>query len=176
MTLGWLFVYLVVERLFELTLSGRNRKILQARGGREYHPGSYRALVVLHTLFLLSLVAESHPWRIPFDQGTIAVLIGFILLQVGRYWCMWALGPYWNTRIMVVPGSVPICRGPYRFLRHPNYLIVVLEFIVLPVLLRTPITLVIFFIANLILLRQRVALEEEVLRRETEYTRVFGGG
>ncbi|NIQ94183.1 MAG: hypothetical protein GWN87_08215, partial [Desulfuromonadales bacterium] len=98
---------------------------------------------------------------------------GFVLLQIGRYWCMWALGACWNTRIIVVPGSVPVRRGPYRFVRHPNYLLVTAEFLVLPLLLRAPVTLVVFFAANLMLLRRRVRLEETVLRRETEYSRVF---
>ena len=86
---------------------------------------------------------------------------------------MWALGPYWNTRLIVVPGSVPRRRGPYRFMRHPNYLVVTLEFIIIPVLVRAPISMLIFSVANLILLRQRITLEEEVLRRETEYDQVF---
>jgi methyltransferase len=122
---------------------------------------------------LISLALESYPWQVPPDLRTQLALACFILLQAGRYWCMWALGTHWNTRIIVVPGSVPIRRGPYRFLRHPNYLVVTLEFLVLPTLLHAPVTLVVFFTANLILLRQRIRLEEDVLQRETEYRAVF---
>ncbi len=173
MNLWWLFAYLLLERLFELLLSNRNRKILLARGGREYHPDSCRALVVLHALFLLSLLLESYPWQIPLDQMTVVLLASFIMLQAGRYWCIWALGRYWNIRIIALPGSVPVRRGPYRILRHPNYLVVTLEFIVIPALMRAPITLGLFFIANLILLKRRIMLEEKVLRTETDYNQVF---
>ena len=86
-----------------------------------------------------------------------------VLLMIIRYWCILSLGPYWNTRIIVVPRQAQIKRGPYRWLRHPNYLVVSLEFILIPLLLRAPWTLCIFSLVNLIVLRQRIALEQRAL-------------
>jgi len=176
MSAWWIIIYLILERLIELAVSHRNRARLLARGGREYYQESFRALAMLHVLFLISLVLESHPWVITLNWWNQLALGCFVLLQVGRYWCIWALGDNWNTRIIVVPGTTPVNRGPYRYLRHPNYLIVSLEFLVIPMLLHAPLTLAIFFIANVLLVRQRIRLEEEVLRRETRYGKVFDAG
>ncbi len=173
MNLGWIFAYLLLERLFELALSIRNRRRSLARGGREYSPGSFRALAVMHALFLLALAFEAYPWSVPIDSRTAVLLTCFALLQAGRYWCIWALGEQWNARIVVVPGAAPVRRGPYRFLRHPNYLVVTLEFLVIPLLMRAPVTLAVFSVANLLLLKRRIRLEEEVLMRETDYRQVF---
>ena len=105
---------------------------------------------------------------------TITCLSLLVILQICRLWCMVSLGEYWNTRIIVLPGAKVVCRGPYRYLRHPNYLIVTLEFATIPLLMRSPVTLMIFFLANLAVLRQRIRLEEQALRSETDYGDVFG--
>lgn len=173
MSLWWLLVFLVVERLFELWLAARNRKLLLARGGREFYPESYRSILRVHLLFYLCLLLESYPWQIPLDLLTWFGLGVFLLLQVLRYWCVISLGEFWNTRILLIPGATISRRGPYRFLRHPNYLVVTLEFAVIPLLARAPLTLLIFSIANLLLLRQRIALEERALREHTDYAQQF---
>ena len=173
MSLWWIFGFYFGERLFELLIAGRNRRRMEARGGREFHPESYRTIVLLHTLFFASLLAESFPWRAPLDSLTLFCLIFLILLQGLRYWCIVSLGDYWNTRIILVPGAEARRRGPYRFLRHPNYLVVTLEFAVIPLLMRAPLTLVVFSLANLVVLRQRIRLEEEALREFTDYGERF---
>jgi methyltransferase len=86
-----------------------------------------------------------------------------------RYWCILTLGVFWNTRILVLPGAAAVRRGPYRFLRHPNYLVVTLEFALLPLLMRAPFTLVVFSLANLAVLRRRIRFEEQALREETDW-------
>jgi methyltransferase len=173
MSLWWIFGFYFGERLFELVLARRNRRRLEARGGREFHPETYRTIVLLHTLFFASLMAESFPWRIPLDSLTLFCLTFLILLQALRYWCIVSLGEYWNTRIILVPGAETRRRGPYRFLRHPNYLAVTLEFAVIPLLMRTPLTLIVFSLANLVVLRRRIRLEEEALREFTDYGKRF---
>jgi methyltransferase len=173
MSLWWIFGFYFGERLFELLLARRNRQRLVARGGREFHPESYRTIVLLHTLFFASLLAESFPWRVPLDSLTLFCLIFLLFLQGLRYWCIVSLGEYWNTRIILVPGAEARRRGPYRFLRHPNYLAVTLEFAVIPLLMRAPLTLVVFSLANLVVLRQRIRLEEEALREFTDYGKRF---
>lgn len=169
MSLWWVFAFYILERGAEVLIAGRNRRRLLARGGRELHPWSFRAIVLLHSLFALSLLVEAHPWQVPIDSLTIGCLFALLLLQLLRYWCIVSLGPFWNTRIIVLPGAA-VCRGgPYRWLRHPNYLVVVLEFIFLPLLMRAPVTLVVFSLANLLVLRRRIALEEQSLWEATDY-------
>lgn len=170
---AWVFPVLVLQRLLELFLSRRNRRVLEPLGAREIHPETFPVVVVLHVLFLASLAAESYPWRFPLDARTIVCLVALALLTAARYWCIASLGLYWNVRIVVVPGGEVKRSGPYRILRHPNYLVLVLEFLFLPLLLRAPVTLVVFSLANLAFLRQRIRLEEEALRELTDYGKVF---
>lgn len=169
MSLWWVFGFYFAERLFELGLARRNRRTLIARGGREFSPESYRTVVWLHALFFIALLLESYPWRVPLDALTVFCLTLLVVLQAVRYWCIVSLGPCWNTRIIVVPGARVVRHGPYRFLRHPNYLVVTLEFAALPLLMRAPLTLFVFSLANLVLLRRRIRLEEEALREQTDY-------
>ena len=169
----WVFGVVALERLFELLLSRRHLKKLEAFGGREHRPESFRYVAALHGLFLASLLAESYPWRIPFDARTAACLGALALLSGLRFWCMYALGDYWNVRIVTVPGAAAVRTGPYRFLRHPNYLAVSLEFLFLPLLLRAPVALAVFFIPGLLILRQRIRLEERALRETTDYATAF---
>jgi len=169
--LVWVLAVLVFQRLIELELCRRNRRFLIASGGREFYPEKYPLMVAFHTLFLLSLAWESYPWRAPLDAVTVGCIVALIPVTALRYLSIAALGRRWTTRIVVVHGSRIVRDGPYRYLRHPIYLAIVLEFILLPLLLRAPYTLVAFSLANLAVLRQRVRLEEKVLREITD----FGG-
>ena len=173
MLLLWLFTYLVLERFFELYLSRRHCRALAARGGREFYPETFPRMVALHTLFLLALFGESYPWHVPVDQFTGTLLSLFVLLQGVRYWCILSLGEQWNTRIVLVPGGMVKKGGPYRFLSHPNYLVVTLEFVLLPLIMHAPYTLAVFFPANLLIVRQRIRLEENALREFTDYNQQF---
>ena len=174
MDLGWLFLVYAAERLGEVWLARRNRRLLLARGGREHPRDNYPIIVGLHLLFWLCLVAESWPWHVPLDPLSLICLLGLAGLMALRYWCILTLGLRWNTRIIVLPDLDPIRRGPYRWLRHPNYLVVTLEFLLLPLLMRAPYTLVVFSLANLVVLRKRIALEEEVLRNASQTDRALG--
>lgn len=175
MSLFWIFAFLIAERLFELAFSRRNFLRLQARGGKEFHRNTFASIALLHTLFLLCLLWESYPWRIPLNTLTWVSLSLLIALQGVRYWCMASLGEYWNARIVLVPGGEVRRRGPYRWMRHPNYLVVVLEFALIPLLMRAPLCLGFFFI-NLLVLRQRIRLEESALRMFTDYSERFPAG
>jgi methyltransferase len=143
------------------------------RGGKERYPETYPVMVALHALFLLSLAWESYPWRVPLDPRTFGCLAALVPVTLLRYWSIATLGVHWSTRIVAVPGSRVIRAGPYRVLRHPNYLVIVLEFLLLPLLLRAPYTLVVFSLANLAVLRQRIRLEERVLLEHTDYGERF---
>ncbi len=173
MDASYILLLLLLQRLFELRLSARNGRNLRARGAIEIAPWSYSIMVSLHVLFYLSLAIESWPWQIPLDNLHLALLAALLLVQVLRYWSIISLGAFWNTRILILPESSIIRTGPYRFLKHPNYLVIVLEFALLPALLESPLTLIIFSLANLAVLRQRIRLEESGLRKLTDYERVF---
>jgi methyltransferase len=172
-TVAWVTPAVVALRLAELLLSARNRRALLARGGMEVRPDTYRTMVALHALFLLSLGLESYPWRVPADFRTIGAFAVLAAVTALRYWAIASLGEYWTTRIVVVPGAHVVRKGPYRYLRHPNYLAIVLEFLLLPLLMRAPATLVAFSLANLLVLRQRIRIEEKALRGATDYPERF---
>ena len=163
MSLAWVAPTVAAQRLAELWLCRRNRLRLISRGGREIRPDTYRTMAALHVLFLVSLAWESFPWRVPADGRTWGCLAALAAVTGVRYWVIASLGEYWNTHIMVLPGSDLVRTGPYRYARHPNYIVIVLEFLLLPLLLRAPYTMVLFSIANLAVLRQRIRIEENAL-------------
>ncbi len=122
-----------------LAAAGRNRRRLLARGGREVRPDTYRTMAALHRpLPRLPRASSRYPWRVPADVRTWACLAALAAVTALRYWAIASLGEYWNTRVVVVPGARLVRAGPYRFLRHPNYLVIVLEFLLLPLLMRAP--------------------------------------
>jgi methyltransferase len=173
MSFAWVLAVFFLQRMAELALCRRNRRALIASGGKEFHTETYPVMVALHTFFFLSLAWESYPWRVPLDLRTTACLAGLVAVTALRYVSIATLGGKWTTRIVSVPGSKVVRVGAYRFFRHPNYLVIVLEFLLFPLLLRAPFTLVAFSLANLLVLRQRIRLEENVLRETTDYEEKF---
>lgn len=117
-----------LQRLAELAVARRNTRRLLARGAREAGHRHYPVLVVLHAAWLVSLFALVPP-QAPVQPWLLG---GFAVLQLGRVWVIASLGGRWTTRIVVLPSAPLVRRGPYRWLRHPNYLIVALEIAVLP--------------------------------------------
>ena len=144
-----------VERLVELVISKRNATRAFERGGVEHGLGHFPAMVVLHTGLLLACIAEVVLLDRPFI-GALGwpMLVIALLCQAGRYWVIGALGEQWNTRVIVVPGATRVTRGPYRWmwLRHPNYWIVAIEGIALPLVHSAWITALVFTVLNAILL------------------------
>jgi methyltransferase len=155
---------LALERLFHLALAARNARRAFAMGAVERGRGHYPALAALHALFLVAAAAEAIVLRRPFPGALGWAALGAALgAQALRYWSIAALGPRWNTRIIVFPGAAPIVRGPYRFLRHPNYLAVIVEIASVPMIRGCWITAAAFSIANAALLRTRILAEEAAL-------------
>lgn len=159
-----LLAILIAERLYELTLARRNARRAFARGAIEVGTRHYRAMVAVHAMFIVSCAIESEFFArtIPALLGWSA-LAGWIAAIALRYWSIWTLGERWNTRIIVIPGASPIRRGPYRFLRHPNYLAVAIEMIAVPLLGGAVVTAVTFSILNAILLAIRIPAEEHTM-------------
>lgn len=161
-----------VERLVELVLSKRNAAWAFARGGVETGQRHYRVMVVFHSLFLAACVAEVFLMHRPFLGGwSGAALGGAVVAQGLRYWAISTLGPRWNSRIIVVPDLPPVVAGPYRFLRHPNYVAVVLELACVPLIHGAWWTAVFFSVGNLVLLSVRIRAEEAALG--DAYARAF---
>ena len=161
-----LLALVAVERLLELRLAGRNFERARAAGGLEAGAGHYPAMVALHTLLLLSCLGEVWLLGRPFVPGLawtmVALLVGAALL---RLWVVRTLGPSWTTRVIVVPGRPLATGGPYRYLRHPNYLAVVVEVAALPLVHTAYLTAAAFSIANAALLAVRVRVEDGALGR-----------
>ena len=122
--------FLVVQRVAETVLDRRNQRALAARGAIEFRQPYYRALVALHVGWLLALLATIDP-RTPVSLPLLAM---FALLECGRVWVIATLGSRWTTRLLVLPGAARIRSGPYRYLDHPNYLIVCGEMAVVPLM------------------------------------------
>ena len=160
------FIGLVaVERLVELALSRRHAAWSMAQGGVEHGRGHYPAMVALHVALLAGCLVE--PWVAdrPFLPwlGWPALAVA-VACQAMRWWCVASLGSHWNTRVITVPGMRLAAAGPYRWLRHPNYAAVVAEGIALPLVHTAWMTAGAFTLANLMLLRERVRVEDAALR------------
>ncbi len=148
-----------LQRLGELAVAARNTRDLRAAGAIELDAGGYPLFVLLHAAWLLSL-ALLVPGSAAPSWPLLAV---FAALQLGRVWVIASLGRHWTTRLIVLPDRPLVSRGPYRFVNHPNYLIVIAEIAVLPLAFGAAAIAAVFSAANLALLARRVAIEERAL-------------
>jgi methyltransferase len=155
---AWLIGFIAVQRLAELGLAQWNTSRLRAQGGVEFGAAHYHLMVALHAFWLLGLWMFGHARAV--DPFWLAV---FVLLQAGRVWVIATLGRRWTTRVIVLPGAAAIVRGPYRWLRHPNYLIVVAEIAVVPLALGLPLLALLFSLANAAFIATRMHVENEAL-------------
>jgi methyltransferase len=161
-----LLLAVATQRLLELWLSQRNARWAFARGGVELFREHYRPMVVLHALFLAGCAVEVLALDRTFTPALgIPMLVLLAAAQGVRVWTQVALGPRWNTRVIVVPGLPRVRSGPYRLLRHPNYLAVVVEGFALPLVHGAWLTALVFSLANARLLRTRIRCEEAALAR-----------
>lgn len=160
-----LIAVITAERLLELVVARRHARWAAERGGVEYGRGHYPVMVALHTGLLAGIVAEAavtHRVFVP-ALGWPALTV-VVLANLARWWCIRSLGPRWNTRVIIVPGLPLVSRGPYRWLRHPNYVIVIAEGIALPLVYGAWLTALLFSIANVALLTVRLRVENKALR------------
>jgi len=158
-----LITFLVVQRLSELVVSKRNQRWALSRGGIEAGHGHYPVVVALHVLFFLSLVAERHFLPKGWDPLWPFWLGILILSQLLRAWCILSLGRFWTTKIIVIPGERPVLKGPYRFIRHPTYVAVLVEILAIPILCGAYVTAAVFSILNSLVLWWRIREEERAL-------------
>src|ERR1700749_3579161 len=153
-------IFLVAQRLTELAVSKRNEKWLLAQGAIEYGREHYPFIVALHTLFIVSIIAE---YYLTGGQALNIIFLSlFILLLLFKYWVLSSLGTYWNTRIYRVPGAVAVKKGPYKLFKHPNYVDVVCEIAIIPLVFNLYYTAIIFSVLNAIMLLVRIRVENKV--------------
>lgn len=157
--LQWVVGFLVLQRLAELAFARRNHRLLLARGAVEVGRRHYPALVCLHIGWLVALAATVDP-QTPVSPPLLGL---FALLECGRVWVIATLGSRWTTRVMVVPGEPRIRTGPYRFARHPNYLIVCGEIAVVPLMFGAWPLAAVASVLNFVVLRTRIAVEDQAL-------------
>ena len=153
-----ILVLVTAERLAELALAKSNTKRLLAQGAREHASGHYPLIVALHAAWLGTLWWLAPP--LPVDGFWLAV---FALLEVGRVWVLTSLGRRWTTRIIILPGAPLVQRGPYRFIDHPNYAVVVAEIAVLPLVFGLWQIAFVFSLLNAGLLAVRIREENRAL-------------
>lgn len=155
----WIVVAVALQRLLELVLAKRNTARLLAEGGVEIGRGHYLPIVLLHSGWLVVLFV-----RTSADAAVnLWLIVFFVLLQAGRVWVIASLGRYWTTRIITVQDAPLIDRGPYRWLNHPNYVIVALELAVLPLAFGDWLVALAFTVANGALMYMRIPAENRAL-------------
>jgi methyltransferase len=154
----WTLAAVSLERFAELAWAQRNNAWLRRRGAVEVDARGYPFLIALHALWLASLALTA-----PTTEPNPILLGLFALLQPARLWVIVSLGRRWTTRILTVPGTPLVRAGPYRWLRHPNYLIVTAEIALLPLAFGAVAAAAIFSFLNLVLILRRIAIEDRVL-------------
>jgi len=152
--------FVTLQRLVELWLSKRNTGRLLARGAREHAPAHYPLIVTVHVAWLATLW-----WLAPTQDIEGFWLAMFVLIELARIWVLASLGPRWTTRIIVLPDASLVARGPYRWISHPNYLVVSAEILALPLVFGLWVVALVFTLLNAAVLTVRIRAENEALGR-----------
>jgi methyltransferase len=156
-----------LQRLLELAHSRRNERRLRAMGAVELGARHYPFMVALHTLWLASTLVEGLQRGPEIPTWWPVPLAAFLLVQPLRYWAIVSLGANWNTRVLVVPGGEVVKSGPYRYISHPNYVVVAVEILTFPLIFGAWITALVFSILNAALLFVRIRTENRALQELT---------
>ncbi|WP_010094575.1 isoprenylcysteine carboxyl methyltransferase family protein [Ornithinibacillus scapharcae] len=161
----WILLFFIIgQRLIELIIAKNNEKWMKARGGIEAGSDHYKWFVYLHVLFFISILLEtiSKPDHVTNSINYLYFTV-FIAAQLARVWCIHSLGRFWNTKIIILPRVALIRKGPYKYIKHPNYVIVAVELFIIPMLFGAYITAIVFPILHISLLRIRIPAEEKAL-------------
>ena len=159
MTVAVMILALVtLQRLGELVLARSNTRRLLARGAVESGAEHYRFIVALHAAWLIGL------WLLVWDRPVnLPLLLLFVLLQAGRVWVIATLGRRWTTRIITLPGETLVRKRPFRFVSHPNYIVVAGELAVLPLAFGLPLYALVFTALNAVMMWVRIRCEQRAL-------------
>lgn len=168
MTFFYLFLCLIVaQRLTELWIARRNEQWMKEKGAREFGQSHYPLMIFIHCGFFIFLVLEVLLLNKQLTGLSYIFFTFFLMAQLVRVWIIATLGKYWNTKIIVLPNASLVAKGPYKYMKHPNYLIVTIEFVLIPLMFHAYYTLILFSLLNMVILRVRIPLEEKVLREWT---------
>ncbi|HWL22826.1 MAG TPA: isoprenylcysteine carboxylmethyltransferase family protein [Ureibacillus sp.] len=144
-----------------------------SKGAYEVGAEHYPYMIALHLAFFLSLMLEVLFFHRPLSVLFPILFLLFVVVQCIRIWCLASLGQFWNTKIIILPGANVVKKGPYKLIRHPNYFVVCLEIILLPFMFGAYFTAITFTLLNFAMLSVRIPIEEDALRKETNYTQQF---
>ncbi|MFV2048040.1 MULTISPECIES: isoprenylcysteine carboxyl methyltransferase family protein [Metabacillus] len=168
-----LFSLLIVQRLTELFIAKKNEKWMINRGGVEHGNEHYPFILSLHVLFLISLLLEVIIFQKELTELWVVLVPLLVITQLMRYWSVMSLGNYWNTKIIIVPNDIVVSKGPYQFIKHPNYVVVAVEILIIPLLFEAYITSLVFTMLNVVMMTIRIPAEEKALQTYTNYQEVF---
>lgn len=158
----------------EWFIAQQNEKWMVKKGGIEHGSEHYPYIIALHIFFLLVFFLEVTFLKKELTYIWYILLPILALAQVIRYWAIYSLGKYWNTKIIIVPGELVISKGPYLYMKHPNYVIVAVEILIIPLLFQAYITAVLFTLLNMVIMTIRIPAEEKALQQHTNYNESFG--
>lgn len=168
-----LFCFITLQRMVELFIAKRNERWMKQKGAIEFGEKHYKYMVSMHVLFFISFFVEKIGLNRLISPMWFLLLLVFIVAQIVRIWVIASLGEYWNTKILVLANSKVIKKGPYRYIKHPNYFVVATELLVVPLLFSCYITAVLFTLLNALIISIRISEEERALQNLTEYITAF---
>lgn len=166
--------FIILQRLTELVVAKRNEEWMKSKGAIEFGKEHYPAMVLIHASFFIVFIFEVIYFNKSLSLYWPILLALFLITQAMRIWALTSLGKFWNTKIIILPGADVVKKGPYKIIKHPNYLIVALELIVIPLMYNAYITLATFTLLNIVILSIRIPAEERALRELTKYESEFG--
>ncbi|WP_100331365.1 isoprenylcysteine carboxyl methyltransferase family protein [Bacillus xiapuensis] len=167
------FSFLVIQRIGELVYAKRNERWMKRRGAQEFGASHYPLIVLLHASFFIALWIEVQWKQMQLHPLWPLIFCVFLVLQMIRLWTISSLGRYWNTKILVLKHEKAVNKGPFKYVRHPNYLVVTGELILIPLMFQAYGTLVLYFILNQMMLAIRIPVEEKALNQWTDYSEAF---
>ena len=142
---------------------------MRAQGAYEVGASHYPLMILLHVSFFVSLLIEVSYFNLTHSPLFLLFFVMFLCVQGLRIWCLTSLGSFWNTKIIILPGANVVIKGPYKYLRHPNYLVVGIEIALLPLMFQAYFTAICFTILNAMMLSIRIPIEERALKEATNY-------
>lgn len=160
-----ILIIVISERAMEFYIARKNEEWMKQRGGIEVGEKHYPLFIIVQACFFFSFILEVHSIERIFIPSLFFL---FLILLLGRIWCIIALGRFWNTKVIVVPNVIRMKRGPYRLFRHPNYAILILETLTLPLMFGAIKTAILFTCLQFALLFVRIPCEERALRGQVE--------
>ena len=160
----WLLIaILIAQRAAEMAVARQNEQKVKKQGAIEFGESHYPYIIIMHILFCLSLIAEVLLMNKQPSSWWIGIAAAILIVQAVRYWALCSLGAYWNTKILVVPGAELVKKGPYKWMKHRNYTVVILEILLIPLLYQAYVTMCLFSIVNAVLLTVRIRTEDKAL-------------